>query len=183
MKIEMIDRNKIKLYSKNAKRHPESQVQKIARSIQEFGWQIPVLISETDEIIAGHGRVLAADLLNIKQIPCLRATGLTPNQVKAFRLADNKVSESDFDLVAVVTELSDLDLSGFDFTVTGFDEIPELLTNKIKPISIKPPPTMAWVLLGIPIHRYGQVQDAIEKISTIDGVICETGVGDENENR
>ncbi|EEP89016.1 hypothetical protein ykris0001_46880, partial [Yersinia kristensenii ATCC 33638] len=78
-KIEITYRDKkaLKAYAQNVIKHPEKQVEQIADSIKTFGWTNPVLIDENDEIIAGHGRLLAADKLGIEQIPCVILEGLS----------------------------------------------------------------------------------------------------------
>lgn len=128
--IEEMNIEDLKEYKKNSKTHPEYQVKKIAASIQEFGFNIPILIDSNNVIIAGHGRLYAAKYLKLKTVPVIRKKGLTENQIKAYRIADNKTSESDWEEAALKDELKDL-LESYDFdeTLTGFDddEISELL--------------------------------------------------------
>jgi hypothetical protein len=93
MKIEQLPIDQIEPYAQNAKIHPPDQVDKIARSITEFGFQVPILIDADNIIVAGHGRHLAARQLGLKKIPCIRADGLTPDQIRAYRIADNKLPE------------------------------------------------------------------------------------------
>ena len=110
-------------YARNARTHSPEQVDQIAASINEWGWTTPVLVDETGSIIAGHGRVLAAQKLNIKDIPVMTATGWTEAQKRAYILADNKLTLNggwDFDLLKVeLSELSDLD---FDMPLIGFSD-------------------------------------------------------------
>lgn len=82
-------------YSKNAKRHPAEQVRLIANSIREFGFQQPIVVDKHNVVIIGHGRLLAAKRLKIAEVPVVIADELTEDQIKALRLADNKVGESD----------------------------------------------------------------------------------------
>jgi ParB-like chromosome segregation protein Spo0J len=119
-------------YARNARLHSDSQVAQIAASIREWGWTVPVLVDEQGTIIAGHGRVLAAQKLGIEQIPTMTAQGWTEEQKRAYVLADNKLTlngEWDDDLLA--TELSELKDSGFQTLLTGFDddEISDLLLS------------------------------------------------------
>ena len=94
-------------YSSNARTHDRSQIQQIARSIQEFGFLVPVLLDENNVVIAGHGRILAAWELGLEAIPAIQANHLIPNQTRAYRNADNKLTENagwDEGLLRVVLE-------------------------------------------------------------------------------
>lgn len=111
-------------YVNNPKNHPQEQVDKIASSIKEFGFKVPMLITEEDEIIAGHGRYKASKKLGLDSVPCIVASDLSEAEVKAFRLADNRVAESGWDEELLGTELEALDSDfDFDLDLTGFDEI------------------------------------------------------------
>jgi len=113
-------------YPNNARTHSDAQIEKIAKSIQEFGFLNPVLINKDNMIIAGHGRVLAAEKLGLKQVPCLRVEHLTEAQVKAYILADNKLAEdAGWDMELVSQEIAELKDMDFDIDLTGF-EMPEL---------------------------------------------------------
>ena len=112
--------DKIKPYDKNAKKHPEDQVEKIADSIREFGFQQPIVLDKENVIIVGHGRLLAAKKLDMEKVPCIVAD-LPPEKAKAYRLADNKLNESEWDMELVVEELRELDDKDFDIELTGFD--------------------------------------------------------------
>lgn len=109
-------------YARNAKTHPPEQVARIAASIREFGWTIPVLVDEAGTLIAGHGRVLAARQLGLSDVPTMVARGWTDAQVKAYRLADNKLTESAWDTDLLALELKELSEMDFDVSLTGFDE-------------------------------------------------------------
>lgn len=113
---------KIKPYSKNAKKHPNSQLEQVAKSIKEFGWQQPIVVDKNNVIIVGHGRWLAykkyKDEYNLPE-PTINVAELNEEQASAYRLADNKLNESDWDMELVIEELSDLseeliELTGFD---------------------------------------------------------------------
>ncbi len=92
MKIEQIATSKLIPYANNARTHSETQVAQIAGSIRQFGFNNPVLVDESDTIIAGHGRVLAARMLELEKVPCIRLTHLTESQRKAYIIADNKIA-------------------------------------------------------------------------------------------
>lgn len=133
MKVEWIELEKLIPYVNNPKEHPEEQVKKIASSIKNFGFRVPILIDAKNEIIAGHGRYLAAKLLGLGKVPVIRITDLTEAQKKAFRIADNKVAESGWDLDTLTAELEQLKEMDFDLQLTGFDEdeLDELFRSSI----------------------------------------------------
>ncbi len=112
-------------YARNPREISQVAVDKVAASINEFGWQQPIVVDPKDVIIVGHARLLAALKLGLKEVPVHVATALTPEQVKAYRLMDNRVSEEalwDHDLLAL--ELSELaKLPDFDMTLSGFDDL------------------------------------------------------------
>lgn len=114
---------KITPYAKNAKKHPQAQLKQLAASLREFGWRQPVVVDKNNTIIVGHGRMLAYETFpeGIKEPWIVEAHDLTPTQAKAYRLADNKLNESDWDMVLAVEELKELDAAGFDIELTGFD--------------------------------------------------------------
>lgn len=124
--IEYRTVTELKVNPRNARRHSKKQVQQIAASIREFGFLVPVLVDEDNNILAGHGRVEAAGLLEIRQVPTLRVAHLTPARKRAFTLADNRLAElADWDqeiLKVELLELSSLELE-FEFEVTGFDTV------------------------------------------------------------
>lgn len=108
----------IKEYENNPRKNDEA-VEYVANSIKEFGFKNPIILDKDNVIIAGHTRLKAAKKLGIKEVPCIMADDLTEEQVKAFRLADNKVGEIatwDFELLDM--ELVDIDL---DMTAFGFE--------------------------------------------------------------
>ena len=109
---------------KNNPRNNRDAVDYVAASIRDFGFRNPIIIDKNNEIVAGHTRLKAAKKLHLKEVPCIMADDLTPEQVKAFRLADNKVSEAatwDYELLS--EELDDI--LTFDMAEFGFD-IPEI---------------------------------------------------------
>lgn len=116
--IEWVPMADIKPYEKNAKKHPKKQVEQIADSIRAFGFLVPVVLDKDGELIAGHGRHLAAQLLELDKVPAIKAEHLTEEQIRAYRLADNKLNESDWDMELVVSELKLLSLPMLD--LTGF---------------------------------------------------------------
>lgn len=105
----------------NPKRHPERQIQALMGSIKEFGFVMPILVSSEREIIAGHGIYEAARRLGMTRLPCMDAAHLTDAQVKAYRIADNKLAElGEWDEDALRSEFTALTDLGFDLQLTGF---------------------------------------------------------------
>jgi ParB-like chromosome segregation protein Spo0J len=128
--IEQISTAELIPYARNARTHDSAQVAQIAGSIQEFGFCNPVLIDAANGIIAGHGRVMAAQLLRLETVPCLRLSHLTDAQKRAYVLADNRIAlSSGWDEEMLANELSDLHADEFDMALLGFDadELAKLL--------------------------------------------------------
>ncbi|KGR90172.1 lactate dehydrogenase [Ureibacillus massiliensis 4400831 = CIP 108448 = CCUG 49529] len=131
MQIEMQHVEVLIPYTKNA-RHNEKAVDKVASSIQEFGFKNPIIVDEHNEIIAGHTRLLAAKKLGITEVPTIKVDDLTPEQIKAFRIADNKTAEiAEWDYELLAQELEELKLADYNLELTGFDfsEAEELLDS------------------------------------------------------
>ena len=105
-------------YAQNTKKHDQKQIDNVANSIRRFGWQQPIVIDENNVVVIGHCRLLAAKKLKQKEVPCTVASGLTDQEIRELRIADNKTNESPWDLEMLEVELPDLDFDGFDF---GFD--------------------------------------------------------------
>ena len=121
--------SKLVPYENNAKIHGEAQLEKLKASIEEFGFISPCLIDKDNNIIAGHGRVMAAKALGMKSVPCVYIEGLTDEQRRAYILADNRLSElGEWDMDIVEDELRDLDAMDFIVELTGFD-MPEPSEN------------------------------------------------------
>ena len=113
----------------NNPRLNDGAVDAVAASIKAFGFKVPCVIDKDGVIVAGHTRLKAAQKLGLKTVPCIVADDLTPEQIKAFRLADNKVGElADWDFEKLDLELEELD---FDMTPFGFDEVGEASANDI----------------------------------------------------
>jgi len=119
-KIEMVAIGDLIAYVNNPKAHPAGQVDKIASSIKNFGFLVPLVVDSGNEIVAGHGRLLAAQKLGLGVVPCVRADNLTPAEIRAFRLADNRTAESEWFPANLDAELRALQEMDFDLTLTGF---------------------------------------------------------------
>lgn len=128
MEIHEFKINEIKPYEKNPRKNDDS-VKFVANSIKEFGFKVPIVIDSENIIVAGHTRWKAAKQLGLEKVPCIKADDLTPEQIKAFRLADNKVGEySQWDIDLLGEELRDLtdifDMGEFGFFDTVEDDAP-----------------------------------------------------------
>ena len=124
LEIRNIAIEKLRAYENNPRRIPELAVKSLVNSIREFGFKVPVVVDENYEIVAGHTRLMAARELGLTGIPCIVADDLTPKQVKAFRLADNKTGELtgwDFEKLDLELEELDIDMSDFGFEINTED--------------------------------------------------------------
>jgi ParB-like chromosome segregation protein Spo0J len=109
-------------YIRNSRVHSEAQVAQIAASIREWGWTMPILVDEVGNVIAGHGRIMAAQKLGIDDVPCMTATGWSEAKRRAYVVADNRLAlNAEWDNEMLKLEFTDLDAVGFDLTLTGFD--------------------------------------------------------------
>lgn len=116
-------------YAANAKKHDKRQINNVAESIKQYGFVQPIVIDRDGVIVIGHCRALAAKKLGMEEVPCICVDDLTPEQANALRLVDNKSNESDWDFDLLAEELTDLDLSAFDFDwglpETAMEEVTE----------------------------------------------------------
>lgn len=137
MEVKMIKIEDIRPYANNP-RFNDDAVEYVAKSIKEFGFKVPMVIDKNNEIIAGHTRYKASLELGLKEVPCIIADDLTEEQIKAFRLADNKVSEkATWNLDLLGEEIKDLDELNFDIenlTDLGFGSFElSMLTEDFEP--------------------------------------------------
>jgi ParB-like chromosome segregation protein Spo0J len=121
MKIQDVAVNKLIPYAKNSRTHSDQQVAQIAASIKEFGFRNPILVDGLG-IIAGHGRLLAAQKLGLEKIPAIDCSDMTPSQKKAYIIADNKLAlNAGWDNELLKLEIGDLQNENFNIDVLGFD--------------------------------------------------------------
>jgi ParB-like chromosome segregation protein Spo0J len=120
MNIEEVLIQDIVPYENNPKAHPKSQVKKLASGIQEFGFLVPMVIDKNNVIVSGHCRYEAAKLLGLERVPVIRAEHLTEAQIKAFRIADNRVAESEWSEELLRAELEEIIALQIDIDLTGF---------------------------------------------------------------
>ncbi len=115
MKITNKPLSEITPYPKNAKKHDAKQINNVAESIKKYGFVQPVVIDKDGVIVIGHCRALAAKKLGLNSVPCVCVDDLTPEQVNALRIVDNKTNESDWDFDLLLEEIDNIDLDGFEF--------------------------------------------------------------------
>lgn len=138
MQIKLVPIGQLVAYARNSRRHSPEQVAAIAASIREFGWTNPVLVDGAGGIICGHGRVLAAQSLGIKQAPCIDLSHLTEVQKRAYIIADNQLpmhAGASWDMELLRLEVSELKLEGFDVSLLGFGQ---QLTDLLDPAVLQP---------------------------------------------
>lgn len=123
MQIKEISIKELREYENNP-RHNENAVEAVAASIREFGFKVPIVVDKDNVIVAGHTRLKAAKLLGLDKVPCVVADDLTPEQVKAFRVADNKTAElAEWNFELLESELAELATLDLDMSQFGFDEL------------------------------------------------------------
>src|ERR1700735_791924 len=123
LRIEQVSLADLKFDSRNPRVHSDSQIAQIARSIDSFGFNVPIAVDADYKVLAGHGRLLAAQKLGWRAVPAIRLTHLTAAQARAFAIADNRLTENstwnDKLLGEIFQDLASLDLD-FDLEATGF---------------------------------------------------------------
>ena len=143
----------------NNPRLNDNAVDAVAASIKEFGFKVPIVVDRENVIINGHTRLKAAHKLGLKQVPCIVADDLTPEQVKAFRLADNKTSELaewDMDKLDIeLGEIPDIDMSafGFDIEIDDIEEVPEVKEDEAPEVKDEEPKAKLGDIYQLGRHR------------------------------
>ncbi|ENE0102891.1 ParB N-terminal domain-containing protein [Escherichia albertii] len=133
LKIEYLPVGKLLRYAKNSRTHSDEQVEQLVNSIREFGFTNPVLIDEKNELIAGHGRLAAAEILEMDKVPAIRLSNLAEKQKKAYRIADNKLAlNAGWDMQLLAEEVKELMDDDFDIDLLGFNdaELDEMLSDE-----------------------------------------------------
>ena len=120
--LDLIGIDELKPYLNNPKIHNDYQIKKIIESIEEFGFSVPVIVDGDNNLITGHGRYEAAKEMGLKKIPCIRREDLTEIEARAFRIIDNRVSESGWNLDLLVKEINSLVIDDIDLKLTGFED-------------------------------------------------------------
>jgi len=140
-KVEKWKISKLIPYARNARTHSDEQVGQIAASIKEWGWTTPVLVDEQGGIIAGHGRTLAAQKLEMTEVPVMVAKGWSEAKKRAYVLADNKLAmNAGWDNEMLALELGEIGELGFNLDLTGFsaDFIAELTQGQVPELGLLP---------------------------------------------
>lgn len=114
MQIQNMSIDAIKPYVRNAKKHPQSQIENVAESIKKFGFVQPIVVDGEGCIIIGHCRYEASKRLGLEEVPCVMLEDLTDEEVRKLRLLDNKLNESPWDMSLLEVEIADLDFGDFD---------------------------------------------------------------------
>lgn len=132
--VEFIKVSDLKPYKNNVKKHDEEQVEQIIKSIKEFGFKQNLVVDKDNVVVVGHGRLAAAEKMGLEEVPCIRATDLSDEQIKALRIADNKLTEKGiWDNDALAEELKSI-ADSIDMTDFGFGDFElTILTNDFEP--------------------------------------------------
>lgn len=172
LKIEYVPIDSIKPYKNNAKLHPDEQVEQICNSIKETGFNDPIGVWH-DEIVEGHGRLLAAKKLGMKEVPIIRLDDLTDEQRRAYSLAHNKLTmNSDFDLALLDTELAEIET--IDMTLLGFDDKDEAPQEVVEDDFDAEPPTEPKAKYG-DLYQLGRHKLLCGDSTKIEDVQCLLG--------
>lgn len=138
MQIEQLSVKKLLPYARNSRTHSDEQVGQIASSIKEFGFTNPILIDKDNQIIAGHGRLMGANRLQMKEVPCIRLSHLNESQKRAYVIADNKLAlNAGWDEELLALEIKDLQELDFDVSLLGFsdDELNGILDKLVEEVA------------------------------------------------
>lgn len=130
--MQIIERkiSELKPYQNNAKKHGEPQLRELTKSIQRYGFRSPVLLDKEDNIIAGHGRVVAAKRAGLERVPCVCFDDMTPEEVREYRIVDNRLAEigSSWDMNALDSELAELDFGELELDFLREEDLPEFMS-------------------------------------------------------
>lgn len=154
MKVENRKLDELVPYEKNAKKHNKTQINNVAESIRQYGFVQPIVVDRAGVIVIGHCRALAAQKLGMEEVPCVCVDDLTPEQVNALRLVDNKSNESDWDFDLLKGELPGLDLSAFDFDWGFRDELDtSVVEDNYDPVFLHEPKSKLGDVYKLGNHR------------------------------
>lgn len=161
-------------YARNARTHSPQQIDQLARSIEQFGWTIPVLVDEEGVIIAGHGRVLAALQLKLDTVPVMVAAGWTDAQRRAYVIADNQLAlNAGWDKDLLNLELGALEAEGFDLSLTGMDlgkgddKTVAMGSDALEEVAAD---RRFWISVQGPLDRQADALQALKLLAQVAGV-------------
>jgi len=161
--------DQVKPYPGNPRRIEDEAVRKVAESIKAYGFRQHLVVDVDGVIVVGHVRYLAAKLLGRKTVPVHVAEDLTPAQVRAYRIADNRLGEnSEWDDGKLATEIRQLDVELRDQLGFELEQLDKLLGDApapLTPVTVREPPAMAWVLLGVPLVDFGEIAGLVDQAS------------------
>ena len=132
MEIQTIEITKLRPHPQNPRIHPDSAIEKLVKSLKEYGFTNPILISQDNYVLAGHARLKAAEKAGLKEVPVIQLP-LKGSKALAYMIADNRLQdETDWDIPKLIDLFSELDTGEFDLEITGFDlnEIENSVTNE-----------------------------------------------------
>lgn len=173
--MEIIEKkiSELKAYKNNPRNNDEA-VKYVANSIKEFGFRVSIVIDKEGTIVCGHTRLKAAKALKLGKVPCVVADDLSPEQIKAFRLADNKVGEiAEWDIAGLNMELGglDFDMESFGFsTMTENHDVIEPEQKALKPYR------RVHYLVTVDIDDHDQIVDVVESLRQMRGVEVESSL-------
>lgn len=160
----------------NNPRNNDGAVEAVAKSIKEFGFKVPIVIDKEGVIAAGHTRLKAAKELGLKEVPCVIADDLTPEKIKAFRLADNKVSElAEWDLFSLENELQDIpniDMKEFGFIDEAARELQEVDIQEKELV----PFIKVHYLISADINLNDEIMKTLDKLKGLGGIEIESSL-------
>lgn len=133
MDIVNVKTSELHAYAKNAKTHDKKQIKNIAECIRQYGFVQPLVIDSNNEIVIGHGRWEAAKLLKLKEVPCYLAADLSPNDIRALRIADNKLNESPWDMRMLTEDLEGIDFGNIELDFDTLGETDRVVEDNYEP--------------------------------------------------
>lgn len=183
-KVERRTIGDLKPFERNARVHSDKQIQQLAAAIKEWGWTMPVLIDEQNTILAGHGRVLAARVAGVVEVPVVIARGWSDEKKRAYGIADNKLTEnSKWDDAVLLSELERLASDGFDVGLLGMskDDLARLSragseTIEVYEIPVSEVKDEFWISVRGPLkHQAHALQTLRKEMASLEGVSVDLG--------
>ena len=185
--VEMWDVNRPKPYEADPMVHTQESIEKLADIVRRVGPQVAIVVDEDGVIAKGRRTWAAYKLLGMKRVPVKVARGVPDAEILAWRLADNRAGRDDgWDEGVLGVELKKLEERGVPLSHSAFEEaeLDRLLGSgepgELAPISVRPLPTMTWVLLGIPTVRFPEIAELVSAAQMLDDVVCDITANDKS---